>query len=40
MIGIGAKGVVCYLRFVIVLSAVNLLPIKVTAGRRTSMYCR
>jgi hypothetical protein len=40
MIGIEAKGVIYYLRVAIVLSVVNLLPIKVAAGRRTPMYRR
>jgi hypothetical protein len=40
MFGIEAKEVICYLRFAIVLSVVNLLPIKVSAGRRTSIYRR
>jgi hypothetical protein len=40
MIGIEAKGVIYYLRFEIILILVNLFPIKVAAGRRTSMYRR
>jgi hypothetical protein len=40
MNGIEAKELIYYFRFAIVLSVVNLLPIKVAAGRRTSMYCR
>jgi hypothetical protein len=38
MIGIEAKGVIYYLGFAIVISVVNLLPVEVAAGRRTSMY--
>jgi len=37
MSGIEAKELIYYLRFAIALSVVNLLPIKVAAGRRTSM---
>jgi hypothetical protein len=40
MFGIEAKGVIYYLGLSLTLSGVNLLPIKVAAGRRTSMYRR